>query len=521
MTDNLLDNWARNAGFAVREKPTPKPIDPNAPIVATDDPEAGRWCTAALKAICDELATVTAGSRAEDTYRKAFRVGRFVAGGYLDEAHAWHALYVAAATNAHLPGHDGKPFTASEIESAIRNGLNHAKSDPLTLRLDPNRGAPDAHVIDLTEIAVNGAESHTDAVTDADAAPKPRSLRLTPASEIKMRPIKWIWQDRLALGTLTLIGGREGIGKSTTAYQLAADITRGELPGAYQGQPKGVIVAATEDSWEHTIAPRLTAAGADLTRIYRVDIVTLDGVETGLSLPKDLGELEHAVVETDTALILLDPLMSRLDAALDTHKDAEVRLALEPLVRLADTCHATVLGLIHVNKTTGSNDALTMLMGSRAFAAVARAVLFVMVDPEDETMRLLGQPKNNLGRSDLPTLSFRIDTVVVGASDEGDITSGRIGWAGETEQTIQDALANSTDDPDVKSATEEAAEWLSDYLLSKGGAEESAAVKKSGAAAGHSTNALTRARRRLRITTQNRGFPRKTLWLMPEAVTGE
>ena len=66
--------------------------------------------------------------------------------------------------------------------------------------------------------------------------------------------------------------------------------------------------------------------------------------------------------------------------ALDTHKDAEVRQALEPIVKLADRSSLCVLGLIHVNKSTTS-DPLSALMGSRAFAAVARSVLFVMVDP--------------------------------------------------------------------------------------------------------------------------------------------
>ncbi len=42
--------------------------------------------------------------------------------------------------------------------------------------------------------------------------------------------------------------------------------------------------------------------------------------------------------------------MSRLDAKLDTHKDAEVRIALEPLTALADRTGAAVARLIHVNK---------------------------------------------------------------------------------------------------------------------------------------------------------------------------
>ena len=55
-----------------------------------------------------------------------------------------------------------------------------------------------------------------------------------------MRATHWLWQtpgpngeleDRLPLGSLGLLEGREGMGKSTVAYNLAAQITRGVLPG--------------------------------------------------------------------------------------------------------------------------------------------------------------------------------------------------------------------------------------------------------------------------------------------------
>ena len=64
-----------------------------------------------------------------------------------------------------------------------------------------------------------------------------RSLRLTPASDVTPRPVRWLWDGRLALGTLNLLGGREGIGKSIVECTLAADITRGRLPGVYAGTP--------------------------------------------------------------------------------------------------------------------------------------------------------------------------------------------------------------------------------------------------------------------------------------------
>jgi AAA domain len=159
-----------------------------------------------------------------------------------------------------------------------------------------------------------------------------RTLRLTRASDVPVRPVQWLWDDRVPVGALTLLGGREGIGKSTVACTLVAAVTRGLLPGAHFGEPKAVLIVATEDSWEHTIVPRLMAAGADLDRVYRVEVETAEGVASTLSLPRDLHGVEEAIKDHDVALMLLDPFLSRLASTLDTHKDADVRLALEPLV---------------------------------------------------------------------------------------------------------------------------------------------------------------------------------------------
>lgn len=344
--------------------------------------------------------------------------------------------------------------------------------------------------------------------------PVHRTLSLTAASAVQVRPVRWLWQDRLPLDALSLLGGREGVGKTILADTLAADTTRGRLPGVHEGTPRGVIVAATEDSWEHTIGPRLIAAGADLDRVYRVDVVTSDGVGAALSLPTDLPALQHEITRSDIVLVILDPLLSRLDSKLDTHKDAEVRLALEPLVALAHATNISVLGLIHVNKTA-SNDPLTLLMGSRAFVAVARSVLFVMTDPDDEATRLLGQAKNNLGRTDLPTLTFRIEGAQVAETEEGPVWTGKLEWTGTSGRTITDAVESATESSGNRTATSEAADWLKDALTSQGGTADSAAVKAEGKRAGHSLNAIKRARKQLRVVSTSLDFPRRTVWSLP------
>jgi hypothetical protein len=173
-----------------------------------------------------------------------------------------------------------------------------------------------------------------------------------------------------------------------------------------------------------------------------------------------------------------------------------------------------LVGLIHVNKST-SNDPLTTLMASRAFAAVARAVLFVMQDPDDDTIRLLGQPENNLGTMDLPTLTFRIGGVKVADTDEGEVWTGKLEWLGEGTRTIKDALAAASESAGDKSATSEASDWLQDFLTSEGGTADSAVINREGLKAGHSRETLRRARQRLGVLSANSGVPRRALWSLP------
>jgi len=362
-------------------------------------------------------------------------------------------------------------------------------------------------VTDLTPYRVPLTPSDDDTGTPNDEG---RHLVITSAADIKPRRVTWTWQDRIAQGTLSLLAGREGLGKSTLAVDVAAQVTRGTLPGSSQGKPRAVIYAATEDSWEHTIVPRLMGAGADLTRVYRVEVQAGAGFTTGLNLPRDIKALKDVVLERDVSLMILDPIMSRLEN-LDTHKDAEVRQALEPLVRMADETGMAILGLIHLNKS--SHDPLNAVMGSKAFTAVARSVLHVIPDTDDETeqRRLFGVSKNNLARVIPSTTVFTVETSPLSVEGET-ITTGRISWHGDSATSIKQAMS----DPgvDLQGVTGEAADWLTDYLTMHGEVP-SKTVRKDGTKEGFAEAAIRRAARKIGVKSQSSGFPRTTKWSLP------
>jgi hypothetical protein len=372
---------------------------------------------------------------------------------------------------------------------------------------------------DLEEIAAEQIRRNGWApeVEPIEPSPDGRHLVLTPASTIPIRRARWLWEGRLAVGTLALLAGREGLGKSTLGYWLAAQVTRGLLPGEYLGTPKAVLVCATEDSWEVTILPRLLAAGADLSRVFRVEVMDLKVGATELVLPTDLVALGYQAVATDAALLLLDPLISRLGRA-NTHKDSETRQALEPVSHLAHQTRMAVLGLIHHSKAT--TDILGQVMGSRAFTAVARSVHSVVADLESEeepVPLLFGTVKNNMGPG-LPTLTFRLESVVVGEEDGQDISGSRVVWGGESETTVAEAHEAAREGLGGASAIREATTLLRSLMDSGGGCVTSKEAKKVAREEGVSERTLIRAAVRMRVIVEASGFPRTTTWTDPESL---
>ena len=344
---------------------------------------------------------------------------------------------------------------------------------------------------------------------------KKASPFLQQASDIDIRPVKWMWEGRIPIGALTLLGGREELGKSTIAETIAGQVTNGTLPGEHFGKPRAVLISATEDSWNSTIVPRLIAAGANLKLVYRL-AMSDDQSELIMTFPGHIKTLYEAVEMVDIAFIILDPLMSRL-GTLDTHKDGEVRQALEPLVGFADSTGAALLGLIHFNKSTGV-DPMTAMMGSRAFGAVARSVLMCMRDGEDSYV--FGHAKNNLGRK-VAAESYEIDGAKVGEKNGDAIWASKIRWTGQSARTLDEIHESS--DGGVVSAVGDAAAWLDEYLRANGGQKASRIITEQAIKEGHTASTLKRARKRLKIivtyvgSTGPNGPQRHSVWTMPEA----
>ncbi|OBI72713.1 AAA family ATPase [Mycobacterium asiaticum] len=245
---------------------------------------------------------------------------------------------------------------------------------------------------------------------------------------------------RIAAGTIAIGAGTEGLGKSSFAVYLSAQVSTGKLPGAWVGVPRRVLYVAVEDSWKHTVVPRLIAAGADLTRIGRFDVITETDETMHLLLPFDNTLLEQTIVEHNVALVVLDPLMSLISDRIDTHRERDVRQALDPLVAIADRTGAVLYGVAHFNKGDGT-DVSARITGSGAFKNVPRAVFGFARDPETGDC-VITQSKNSLGRADLPSLRYRMESAEVD-TPTGTAVTGRFVPLGLSDRSVADILAAS------------------------------------------------------------------------------
>jgi len=337
-----------------------------------------------------------------------------------------------------------------------------------------------------------------------DAPRAVRRLVLTPAAEIEPEPVVWAWEEdgkgRIPAGSFGLAAGREGTGKSCCGIWLTAQITTGKLPGRFFGNPRNVIIVAVEDSWKHTIVPRLMAAGADLYRVYHTEVRTEDSADLTISLPADNVLLEEAIKDYQVALVLIDPLMSAVGEKIDTHKERDVRTALDPLAKIAARTDAIILGIAHFNKAA-STDAASLITGSGAFKNVARFI-FGFARHDEDGSAVMTQVKNSLGSNDLPSLEYRIESTIVKTA-KGDADVGRFVVDGESSRTVAEVLAiGSKPDRDPGPAAE-AEEFLRRVLAH--GPALSKAVDEEARMLGISVRTLRRVRKKLGVAVKKKG----------------
>ena len=334
---------------------------------------------------------------------------------------------------------------------------------------------------------------------ESQQKPKPDAgpnVNLTRGDTIQPESIEWLWPDWLARGKLSLLVGAPGTGKSTIAFALAAAVTsQGKWPDETPAPLGDVVIWSGEDDPADTIIPRLLADGADTRRVHIVTDTEARGGARPFCPASDIDGLRRAMEQIgDVHLLIVDPVVALVSA--DSHKNTEVRRALQPLVDLGAALKCVVLGISHFSKGGSGRDPVERVSGSIAFGALPRSVL-VTARTEQEC-RVLARAKSSNG-PDGGGFEYTIEMVEVPGYTE--ITASRISWGRAVIGTARH-LIDAAEEP-VPRRSAEAESWLSDLLCD--GPLASTIVEERAQQMGFSAKTLRRAKEALGVTAKRVG----------------
>jgi hypothetical protein len=343
-----------------------------------------------------------------------------------------------------------------------------------------------------------------ESAADADAR-----VELIDATGIRPEPIRWLWFGWLARGKLHVLAGAAGTGKTTIAMHFAACVSAGRpWPDGEIPKHGRVVIWTGEDDPADTLVPRLLAAGADLSRVSFVGEVHGGGERRLFDPAIDVPKLATAVAGLDdVALIIVDPLVSA--ASGDSHKNAETRRSLGPLVELAAKLDAALVGITHFSKGTQGRDPLERVTGSLAFGALARIVFGVvrMVEDGKPTRLIMMRVKSNIGPDD-GGFEYRFSQVDV--PEHPGVAASRVEWGRAVQGNARVIFAQAEPDDEEHVEARNAADWLVDLLIA--GPLPVKDVRRHGNDAGFAWRSLQRAAQRIGVKSKRAGFGLPATW---------
>jgi hypothetical protein len=327
-------------------------------------------------------------------------------------------------------------------------------------------GAREFHLLSERAARVDAAIKRAGFTTaNGSAAPTlSDGVVLINGSDLTPQPVSWLWRYWLALGKLHILAGAPGQGKTTIAIDMAATVTSGgRWPDDSRCEVGHVLIWSGEDDPADTLLPRLIAAGADKSRVHFVSGTRADGELRPFDPATDMAQLaELASRIGDVRLIVVDPVVSAVTG--DSHKNTEVRRALQPLVDLASTMGAALVGISHFSKSGQGQDPASRVVGSIAFTAVARVVLVAakVKNEEGQDRRILARGKSNIGPDD-----GGFEYAIAQVEALPGIQASRIEWGAAVEGSARELLTDPAEDSEEGNAQDTAAEFLR-HLLGEG-----------------------------------------------------
>ena len=328
------------------------------------------------------------------------------------------------------------------------------------------------------------------------------------ASDVRVKPLDWLWPNVLAKGKIVMIAGNPSLGKSQVSLYIASIVSKGgEWPISGEITEKGsVLILSAEDGDDDTIVPRLIANSADLEKIYLIQAVTEMNKERSLNLEKDIDKLKKLCIKLgDVSLVVIDPISAYL-GKIDSNKNTDVRATLAPLASLAEELNISVLCISHLNKAK-NGDALSRVSGSIAFTALSRASFLVAKRNENPERKLMLPLKNNLSK-ETAGFAYTLEETEIGQG----ISISKVSW--ESEPVIADpdeilGMGSTSKNP----KSERVVEFL-ETLLAHGETSQTYISEKA-QEEGISRKQLENAKKKIGVLSRKKGYQGQWFWSLP------
>lgn len=347
---------------------------------------------------------------------------------------------------------------------------------------------------------------------------KRKPLRYKSGKDVKKEPVKWLFEDMIPIGEITVFAGEPGVSKSTLLMKLGALVSNGDVfkAGIFNFKvPKGkVVILSMEDAAESIVVPRFEASGGNLDNLIIIEGDTEKdhfGIEYEhiIRFDHDIGRLALTLDEIqDVKLIIVDPITSYI-GDIDDNKNVEVRKMYSKLIVMARKHKCAIILNTHLAKGAvgKGGKAAHKVLGSIAYTAAARAVYFVNFDDDTKTKRKVVPSKNNYG-NDKDGFAYFIEQV-----KDGDIKTTCINLSDEKVKESVDDLFSDDDTKFEKTELHRAKEFLL-RILKNGSMLRDDILKKS-AQEDIAESTLKRAKSQLKINHDSSiNNKSKTIWFL-------
>lgn len=327
-------------------------------------------------------------------------------------------------------------------------------------------------------------------------------------NEVEEKPVKWLVPGYIPEGQIVVLGGDGETGKSTVWADLLAGVTTGRktlfdeaanVPFEEKRDPENVLFFSGEDTAAEIIKSKFRNAGADMNRVYLMDLEDEDSFD---QITFDSEALNPLMEEIRPKICVFDPIQQFIPEEVQLASRNQMRRCLRNVASLGKKYNCVMLLIAHTNKKSGVWGR-KRLADSGDIYDFARCVMFLGMADEEKRIRYIAHDKSNFSEHG-ETILFTID---------GD----GVHFYGTTKKTDRDYVIGQMEAARPAPARDDTVEMITE-LLKDGELHEVKDVEAELKNYGISAMTIRRAKEELRkcgvIRITSTGFGKEKKWYM-------